>query len=76
MKIEYAVTQIDRVSKNESLVSVSITPEERFNGFSGATIQFQVNTANKQHEILERVKWKVAQEVGLSKVEFVERSGQ
>lgn len=76
MKIEYAVTRLATLPGKKSLVSVSITPEVRFNGFSGATLEFSVDDATMQTEIADMVKRKVAQEVGRSEVEIVERSGQ
>lgn len=72
MKIEYTVT-IEPLSDTESLASVTITPAERFNGFSGGTIKFPVSKKNQKAAISERVKVKIAQEVGQSNVEIIER---
>lgn len=78
MKIEYAITPLDRISDTEELVSVEIIPEERLNGFSGTTLQFTVNPKTQKKNVLERVKWKVLQEVGrpAEGMEFIERSGR
>lgn len=78
MNIEYVVTRIEPISKEESMVSVDVKPELRFNGFSGGTMRFSVNNKTQKDTVRERVKWKVIQETGTNIEEtggkFIERS--
>ncbi len=63
--MNYEIVNRVPVAKDQMSVVVRITPDMPLNGFHGAEIQFVVNPKTIKKDVLERVMWKVNQEINI-----------
>ena len=64
MRIFYTVTDKWELSKTAYGLQVQITPESPINGFYGVKMGMTVSKSSSDQDLLARVRWKIAQDVG------------